>query len=110
MKSITLICFVLLTGLSFVSCKKNSKKWITGEFQIIDRVTKEPVKATLELNYFAGYLFGSEEVTEQLGSTTDNGFLSLKKFTERTVILSSILMPLVIMDPTNLLIPTPVRN
>ncbi len=79
MKSITLICFVLLTGLSFVSCKKNSKKWITGEFQIIDLVTKEPVKATLELNYFAGYLFGSEEVTEQLGSTTDNGFFEFEK-------------------------------
>ena len=71
--------FLLILTSSLSSCKKHSSRWLTGEFQIVDKVTKEPVRAYLELNYYVGYLLGSEETTVSLGTTDENGCFELER-------------------------------
>ncbi|NOQ72272.1 MAG: hypothetical protein GQ574_09740 [Crocinitomix sp.] len=75
---------IIVFSLIAISCSKaKSPKWITGEFNIIDSETKEPVEADLKLRYYEGSLLGSWETVEEIGSTDENGYFELKQKVNR---------------------------
>ncbi len=72
--------FIIAISLVTISCSKHkSPKWITGEFNIIDSETKEPVEANLKLSYYEGSIMGSWETTEDIGATDENGYFKLQQ-------------------------------
>lgn len=64
--------------LSVSSCTKaKNPRWLVGDINFVDAVTKAPVVAKLELSYYAYSAFGSEKETKSLGLTDDDGFYTL---------------------------------
>ena len=74
-----LFSFALLCFLVLISCKKHSSRWLTGDIHVVDAVSGEPVRALIELEYYEGFLFGSEEAIKELGYTDDDGYYELEE-------------------------------